>query len=1387
MSLAVLFALYLLILLVLFIYGNNCLVLAYLYRKRKKEKPPVFSDYPMVTVQLPVYNELYVVERLIKKVAEMDYPKDKLEIQVLDDSTDETASVTEKCVDDLRSRGYSAQLLHRTRRDGYKAGALREGIVLAEGEFIAVFDADFLPDPNFLKRCIPYFSDPSVGMVQTRWGHINEDYSLLTRALSIGIDGHFQIEQSTRYSAGLFLNFNGTAGIWRKQCIDDSGGWQSDTLTEDLDLSYRAQLRGWRLVFLDDVVSPAEVPVQINALKRQQFRWAKGSIQCAKKLLPQVAKAKIPAFKKLEAFLHLTYYSVHPMMVALLLLTLPLIFLANSSFFVFKFFTLGTFGPLTMYALSQKELYEGWKNRLKYLPMLTVLGVGISVNNTRAVLEALLNKGGVFERTPKFGIERSSDKWDGKKYKLGFPLTTIIEVALGVYALVALYYVFATRNYFLVPFLALYALGYFYVSGLTIAHSFSRLRLPRLPTMCIAGILVVAAVLRLYRAMMGDLSEDPYQHWLVSSYLAYGGKYEMPAAMEFHLPGYYVFASGIILAFGRDILWLKLANILLSLGSIYLAYLIAGRRSMKAGLLAAAFLALNPFDTLVSSTSYIEPLAVFALLLAVHLIEQGGEKTASIALFLASITRYEVWLALPFLKKRLVLPSLAFILAWTVFNGFFPESILLRSKEVLDFEIGSGAVKAGALLRTFDIMKYFFMASPLVYAAGIYFAIKNIRKAMPAFALFNLVAVFLATASGIMVGSFRYFSLAIPLLCIFSAVQLRDNRKLACIVLASLVIAVPFYFELYASLDSLYKPSMRAGEFAGSSGANGIISNSPIPLYYSGLPAGKLLLPAMLKGIEQEDAVEFLKEHGVDYVIYVDSPPGELDRLFPGIAKAENTPELALAHDPNGWEQEYGAKRAYVYRLQSNGVDRSTGSYISSSPLMADVDGDGFEEIIAASDKLYVWKSNGSLLPGFPAETEGLIASTPSIGYTNSGTIIFVGSDDNRLYAWWYNGSLLSGFPRTTNGDVFSKPLLIDMDGDGILEVIVGSDDGYVYAWRMNGSPVTGWPVKTQGYVSSSPAASDIDGDGEPEIFVGSWDKDLYAWHANGSLFGVFPLKTGNPIWATPRIADLDRDGSRDIIAASDMVYAWNRHGEMLRGFPVKSNSYIVSSPLVQDIDNDGTLEIVVASDSLYVYDSNGTLKKGWPVHTGYYFWASPFSGDIDGDGILEIVIGDWSGSIYAFKPDGSTLRGFPRHTGGKIFASATIGDVDKDGIMEVLAGSWDKNIYLWSIENNGSYRMGYKKQKAGEGLPVLDNISFKQENGVNFLYASFSGRVERPLLNYYGDDATWHPSPMVLSEGIHVGMIAPQRQETVKYYITLESENNSYRYPRAGSYEFRN
>jgi cellulose synthase/poly-beta-1,6-N-acetylglucosamine synthase-like glycosyltransferase len=478
----VLLAVYTVILIILFIYGFNCFVLTYLHRKKKHEKAPNLTHYPAVTVQLPVYNEQYVVERLIKKVAELDYPREKLEIQVLDDSTDETTGIIEKCAGELRKNGVNVCHIHRTKREGYKAGALREGMRCASGELIAVFDADFLPDTNFLKKTIPYFQNPEVGMVQTRWGHINENYSLLTKAIAIGIDGHFQIEQNSRYASGLFLNFNGTAGVWRRKCIEDAGGWQDDTLTEDLDLSYRAQLLGWKLVFIGDVVSPAEVPVQINAFKRQQFRWAKGSIQCAKKLLPSVLSSDISVFKKFQAFLHLTYYAVHPLMVMVLLLILPLIFFASvrlSTLYYLSILAIGTFGPLTMYTLSQRELYKEWKSRLKYLPLLTFLGTGISINNTKAVIEGLFNKKGTFQRTPKFGIERETDDWEGKKYKLRFPAITIIEAGLGIYALVALYYSLMAKSYFLMPFLALYVIGYFYVSGLTIMHSIPRSLKPK--------------------------------------------------------------------------------------------------------------------------------------------------------------------------------------------------------------------------------------------------------------------------------------------------------------------------------------------------------------------------------------------------------------------------------------------------------------------------------------------------------------------------------------------------------------------------------------------------------------------------------------------------------------------------------------------------------------------------------------------------------------------------------------------------------------------------------------------------------------------------------------------------------------------------------------------
>ncbi|MBI3014937.1 MAG: glycosyltransferase [Candidatus Tectomicrobia bacterium] len=321
----------------LFLYGTNCYLLLLRFRSHRlqglREYRRVlrefavsrwYTDPPRVTVQLPVYNERYVIGRLLKAVCALDYPRDRLEIQVLDDSTDDTVEIVRRLVRGYQEEGLSIAHIRRAGRQGFKAGALRNGMETARGEFMAIFDADFVPPPDFLRKTIPYFCNPRVGMVQVRWGHMNPDDSLLTRAQSIGIDGHFSIEQGARAWSGLFLNFNGTAGIWRRQAILEAGGWQADTLTEDMDLSYRAQLAGWQLKYMMHVSCPAELPRQVSAFKSQQFRWDKGSIQPARKLIPAILKARCSRFAKYQAILHLTHYLIHPLMVATVFLSLPL-------------------------------------------------------------------------------------------------------------------------------------------------------------------------------------------------------------------------------------------------------------------------------------------------------------------------------------------------------------------------------------------------------------------------------------------------------------------------------------------------------------------------------------------------------------------------------------------------------------------------------------------------------------------------------------------------------------------------------------------------------------------------------------------------------------------------------------------------------------------------------------------------------------------------------------------------------------------------------------------------------------------------------------------------------------------------------------------------------
>ncbi|MEW6455201.1 MAG: cellulose synthase family protein [Acidobacteriota bacterium] len=465
--------LYFSILAILSVYGFHRYFLLYLFLKNKNKdiKPKsYFKKLPTVTIQLPIYNEMYVVRRLVDAVCRLDYPKELIDIQVLDDSIDESQEIAKNRVEFYREKGFNIKYFHRENRRGFKAGALEEGLKESEGEFVAIFDADFIPTPDFLKSTIHYFTDDLVAMVQARWGHINRDYSLLTKVQSIFLDGHFMIEHIARNRSGRFFNFNGTAGIWRKVAIYQAGGWGVDTLAEDLDLSYRTQLLGWKFIYLPEFSVPAELPVDMNGFKSQQFRWAKGSIQTAKKILPVILKSRISFWQKLEAFFHLTGNLTFLLMAPLSLLVMPTVIIrkglgwSDMIAIDFPLFMFATASFSLFYLVSQKEIYTDWEDTFKYLPFLMSLGIGLAINNAWAVLEALMDKKSEFVRTPKYGIESQKENWLMKKYRAKKNFISYIELLMGIYFTFTVILAFKEGIYMTIPFLLLFQSGYLYMA-----------------------------------------------------------------------------------------------------------------------------------------------------------------------------------------------------------------------------------------------------------------------------------------------------------------------------------------------------------------------------------------------------------------------------------------------------------------------------------------------------------------------------------------------------------------------------------------------------------------------------------------------------------------------------------------------------------------------------------------------------------------------------------------------------------------------------------------------------------------------------------------------------------------------------------------------------------
>ena len=477
---AILLGLHLAVWFVLAVYGLHRLHLLRLHHRGGPASPPrkpAPTEWPRVTIQLPIYNERYVVDRLLEAAAAVDYPRDRLEIQVLDDSTDETRGLIERKVAELRDRGLDVALVRRPDREGLKAGALEHGLASAKGDLLAIFDADFVPPPGLLRDLVPYFGDGRVGMVQARWEHLNRDFSVLARAQAMSLDGHFLVEHMARMNGERFFNFNGTAGILRKACVRDAGGWHSDTLTEDLDLSYRAQLRGWRFVFVPHVACPAELPVEMNAFKAQQHRWVKGSIQVARKLLPRIWRSKAPLSVKVDATFHLTYNVPYVALFVLALIVYPVVLARYESrslwFTVADTLLLlaATMPVLAHFAYAERIVRRDWWRQLHYVPLVMSLGIGLALNNTRAVLEGLAGPRGTFHRTPKFRIERAGDGWMGKRYRLPWNGWVLLELALGFYFAWAVFALIQAERYAPIPFFGLYLFGFLYVGGLSLTHA----------------------------------------------------------------------------------------------------------------------------------------------------------------------------------------------------------------------------------------------------------------------------------------------------------------------------------------------------------------------------------------------------------------------------------------------------------------------------------------------------------------------------------------------------------------------------------------------------------------------------------------------------------------------------------------------------------------------------------------------------------------------------------------------------------------------------------------------------------------------------------------------------------------------------------------------------
>ena len=1025
----------------LFGFGANVLFLTWRATRLRPRRISVLAtgDEPRVCVQVPIYNERYVAERVLDAVCELDWPADRFEIQVLDDSDDDTASIVARRAAHWRRRGVAVTHVRRDSRDGFKAGALAYGMTLSDSPFIAIFDADFVPQRDFLRRSLGAFEDPTIGFAQARWGHLDESYSWFTRLQAFALDFHFLIEQPVRSAEGYFTNFTGTAGVWRRTAIEESGGWRAATLTEDLDLSYRAQLRGWRAAYLEDLVVPEELPVSFDAFRRQQSRWATGSFQTAFHLLIPVLLSRVRPAVKFQAAMHLLAYATGPVMLVQLACYPLLVLNIDRPTVPWQLadagvlFVMMGIAPWIGFIVAQTRRGRPWWSGVPAL-LCQVVGAGLSFTVFLALLRAT-RRGGEFVRTPKYQIVERGQEWRDQAYvRVGDP-RALGEALLGSGALAIVPFAVGQGQWLVAIYSGLFALAFLAVAGLSVIDILQVLTLRSLGRRALArfqslgpmlGLLGLCAVLLLFAAQLPEPFEDGYGHWLIAANLASTGHLHDPlfGMEDTWLPGYHLLAAAVLHTFG---LWqlgaLKALGALLGVVTLACVYALAPNK--RQARLAVALLALNPVFLFTSGSAVAEPLLTALLTAAALAAVRGRIKVAALLAALACVTATKAWIwivavagfaAVELLRRRnpLRMPAIAWAvpaIAVLVFLqlGFAPasHSVARGSLEVAS-ATARGSLPAGAAARVAELAKNFGLAALPLFVLGVPGVWVVVRQAsrvrematlrflhFPA--LVYLVAVVGLVAAGTYTGSHRYLYPVLPSLALLAAAVLDRNSGVVRFgaVAAGGLLAVAF-LPVFTGFASDNRGLVAAGR-AVSGSAGLLITDSPLVAFYSGKPPSQITGSQQLP-LDRELAIDWMQKHDVTALVMENITYYRATVVFPDLAMGRPSPPFRSLGDEAHYNVPHG-KPVYAYRLRAAFGDQQI--YPGLSAVISPMPAQGKTAVLAKGLAL---RSSGADITG-----EGMGFGLPMVHYSDgwvysrTSNTIDVSTDSGTIWKRTFN------------------------------------------------------------------------------------------------------------------------------------------------------------------------------------------------------------------------------------------------------------------------------------------------------------------------------------------------------------------------------------------------